>query len=168
MSGNRNRLWPAHVRRDLRRMWRSGMSARQIAEALNARHGLTLTRNAVIGKLWRMGLRHEARQGTVRRHRRRVVSATRRRRHRPVRRQAPVKMQAAPTPERKRTAPAPTSARRGITDIMQLKPGMCRWVDGDRGAWVWCGAPTDGGSWCEYHRAIVFRKAKEEKQPCPA
>ncbi len=161
MSGNRNRPWRALVRRDLRRMWRSGMSARQIAEALNERHGLTLTRNAVIGKLWRMGLRHEARQDTQRRRRRRAVPTTRRQRHQPAPRPAPA-------PERKQSAPAPVPTRRGVTDIMRLKPGMCRWVDGDRSAWVWCGAPTDGGSWCEEHRAIVFRKAKEGEQPCPA
>ena len=55
MTSPQNRSWPTHVRRDLRRMWKRGMSARQIAEALNDRHGLTLTRNAVTGKLWRMG-----------------------------------------------------------------------------------------------------------------
>ena len=173
MTIRRNTPWSPRLTRVLRRMWRGGCTARQIANALNERYGLTLTRNAVIGKLHRMGMMGERRKPRQRparvsqRQASRMLS--RAQRHRTAPRPAPVKaMPAAPAPVRQQSAPAPSSHRRGVTDIMKLKPGMCRWVDGDRGAWVWCGAPTDGGSWCEHHRAIVFRKTKEEKQPCRA
>ena len=170
MTRRRNTPWSPRLTRIVRRMWRGGCTARQIANALNEHYGLSLTRNAVIGKLHRMGERRQPGQRAARASQRQTSRLLQRaQRHRPEPHPASVKaMPAAPAPERKRSAPAPASARRGVTDIMKLKPGMCRWVEGDKGAWVWCGAPTDGGSWCEEHRAIVFRKAKEEKEPCPA
>lgn len=48
--------WPAEVADDLKAMYLAGKSASQCARALNDVHGLALTRNAVIGKVARMGL----------------------------------------------------------------------------------------------------------------
>ena len=160
MTTRRNIPWSPRLTRVLRRLWRGGCTARQIANALNEHYGLSLTRNAVIGKLHRMGERRRPRQRAARTSQRQASRMlSRAQRYRPAPRPAPVKTPPpAPTPKRKQSAPAPVPTRRGVTDIMKLKPGMCRWVDGDKGAWVWCGAPTDGGSWCEHHRAIVFTK----------
>ena len=62
MTTRRNTPWHPRVARVLRRLWRRGCTARQIANALNERYGLTLTRNAVIGKLHRMGMMGERRK----------------------------------------------------------------------------------------------------------
>ncbi len=169
MTTRRNTLWHPRVARVLRRLWRRGCTASQIAGILNRHYGLTLTRNAVIGKLHRMGERRRPGQRAARASQRQASRLLQRaQRHRPEPRPAPARaMPTASAPEQEHSAPAPASARRGITDIMQLKPGMCRWVDGGKGAWVWCGAPTGGGSWCEYHRAIVFTKRGKKIHATP-
>lgn len=41
--------------------------------------------------------------------------------------------------------------------LVESSPFSCKYVlgDADENA-VCCGAPTDGKSWCAYHRSIVF------------
>ena len=34
----------------------------------------------------------------------------------------------------------------------------CRWTDSSQAPWVWCGEPTNGGSWCAAHHSRVFQK----------
>ncbi|MFZ5667944.1 MAG: GcrA family cell cycle regulator [Pseudomonadota bacterium] len=48
--------WPAGAADDLKAMYLAGKSASQCALAINDSHGLAVTRNAVIGKVARMGL----------------------------------------------------------------------------------------------------------------
>lgn len=45
--------------------------------------------------------------------------------------------------------------------FVQVGPFSCKFIlgDADENA-VCCGAPTDGRSWCPYHRRIVFDASK--------
>lgn len=39
----------------------------------------------------------------------------------------------------------------------EARPFACRYILGEPNAdAICCGAPTDGKSWCEYHRGVVF------------
>lgn len=51
--------WTEAMTGSLLELYETGMSGRDIATEINARHGSRLTRNAVIGKLHRLGLRRE-------------------------------------------------------------------------------------------------------------
>ncbi|ACL60625.1 GcrA family cell cycle regulator [Methylobacterium nodulans] len=53
MSGTE---WPSAAIDMLRELWSAGKSGSAIAEAINAAHGLSLSRSAVMGKIRRLGL----------------------------------------------------------------------------------------------------------------
>lgn len=42
-----------------------------------------------------------------------------------------------------------------MISIVEVGPFQCRWIEGD--GHMCCGKRTERGSWCEEHRAIVFR-----------
>ena len=49
-----------------------------------------------------------------------------------------------------RPAPPPSDPPRSARST-------CRWLDGERPTWIYCGAPSRlGSSWCPDHHAIVF------------
>lgn len=121
----------------LRRMWREGFSASCIAGEIPG-----VTRNAVIGKIRRLGIASEApeRKLAAPRKPRRVVS-----------RKPPDEPALEPF------VPPPDGGR----NIIELRSGECRFPVGERdGAHLFCGARTRFGSWCEAHRAVVFRAEK--------
>jgi hypothetical protein len=46
-----------------------------------------------------------------------------------------------------------------LVPLVELRPFECRWIEGPDGAEArCCGAQTDGGSWCPFHREIVFER----------
>ena len=137
--------WNEGVVRDL---WREGKSAQQIAQYFG------MTRNAVCGRLWRMGVKREG-----------AASLGIRTRAAPkpqrVEKFKVVKPPKPPRVEAVVVAPA-------VIDIMAARPFLsrtmreCSWILDDGNA---CCNPSDGGtSYCAGHRAIVYRptgKAKE-------
>jgi hypothetical protein len=43
--------------------------------------------------------------------------------------------------------------------LVETRDFECRWIEGAGGAQArCCGARTDGGSWCPFHREIVFER----------
>lgn len=63
LPGRETVEWPLEWRDATEKLWREGYSASQIAAHLDAAFNAGLTRNAVIGKLHRMGLTREDRRG---------------------------------------------------------------------------------------------------------
>jgi hypothetical protein len=137
--------WNEGVVRDL---WREGKSAQQIAQYFG------MTRNAVCGRLWRLGVKREgaASLGI------RTGAAPKPQR---VRKFKVVKPPKPPRVEAVVSAPV-------VIDIMAARPFLsrtmreCSWIlDGGDA----CCNPCDGGtSYCAGHRAIVYRPTAKAKE----
>ena len=119
--------WTFERRQLVRRLWERGFTATQIA----ARLDIIVTRNAVIGLVhrnrWGHGMEPKAkpRKPSPRKH------ATR-----PLPRQ--------PTPARQPVPPE------GLT-IFDLRDHHCRWPEGDRPPFRYCGQDKVGPSYCATH-----------------
>lgn len=153
----------------LRRLWLEGLSASQIANALQ--NGIT--RNAVIGKVHRLGLSGRVKAS---------APSAPRQRTKPLR--TPAQRPSAPA-MRGNTALAikslpmevprlqsaedvviPISER---VTIMELKEAMCRWPLGDPTTteFRFCGTrkPTEGiGPYCAYHSRIAYQPIQERRR----
>lgn len=130
-------------------MWNEGKSATEIAGYFG------LTRNAVCGRLWRMGLKREgaAVRGTR-------TPAANRDQHPRIRR---LKVVRPPKPPRVEVA----AAAPVVVDIMAARPFMsrtmseCSWILDDGQS---CCNPCErSASYCAGHRAIVYRPTIKPK-----
>ncbi|MBE7199038.1 MAG: GcrA cell cycle regulator [Parafilimonas terrae] len=154
----------------LRRLWEDGQSASKIAAQLGG-----VTRNAVIGKVHRLGLAGRIKAGEDAT----VVAA------KPVEVEKPVPVAATPEPApvaQHRPAPefppAPAPVRSSATDpvaipvsqrvtIMDLRESMCRWPLGDPTTpdFRFCGARSITGlPYCTHHAEIAYQPATERKR----
>jgi GcrA cell cycle regulator len=151
----------------LRKLWLDGLSASQIAAELA--HGIT--RNAVIGKVHRLGL-----SGRVK-----APSTAAPRPQRP----RPATSRAAPRPAapaargnlalafRPTEAPEPAPIEDVVipmsemVEIMDLREGMCRWPVGDptTAEFRFCGSKTHTvGPYCTHHARIAYQPAQERRR----
>jgi GcrA cell cycle regulator len=152
----------------LKKLWMDGLSASQIAGELGG-----VTRNAVIGKVHRLGLSGRAKAPSV--------SAPRVRKAVPRPAQRPVSMPqmrgntalaAMPMTETYIVAEmrpmaevvVPMSRR---VQIMELREAMCKWPMGDptQADFVFCGADCSFGTpYCTHHSAIAYQPAAERRR----
>jgi len=165
----RKNTWPDARVEILKQLWLGGLSASQIAAKL----GDGITRNAVIGKVHRLGLSGRGSPNRVPRPR------TRRPRQPSVPRRmsssgnaalktrtsvAPAR-QREPEPEPIRLVDLPEGGRIGI---LSLTEKTCRWPIGDPGAddFCFCGhIPQDGTPYCSYHASVAYQPAHERRRP---
>lgn len=159
----------------LRKLWLEGLSASRIAAELAG----GVTRNAVIGKVHRLGL-----SGRVK-----AQTSSNSARLRPAAK-APIGRPAAPQrptplPLRGNTALAPQSrplpAPQLLRDaddvvvpmtanvtIMELRESMCRWPVGDPSSpeFRYCGgrAPIGEGPYCAYHSRMAYQPSQDRRQ----
>jgi GcrA cell cycle regulator len=152
----------------LRQHWLEGKSASQIAGLLG--HGLT--RNAVIGKVHRLGLAGRIKSPSAAPPRQREAPAPR----------APAAPRPAPRIVRGATALAvdhepmldtqpihyesvvlPMSLR---VTIVELKEAMCRWPLGDPSSpdFRYCGSQTASGPYCAHHGGMAYQPANERRR----
>lgn len=129
----------------LTRLWRDGLSASQIACALAG----GVTRNAVIGKVHRLGLSDRAKPSTP--------GALPRREPR----RAEIRRRVAPVP-RLRREPAPASdamPTTGTAAVLSIRRDQCRWPIGDPRAdnFSLCGCAAVRGAYCAGHAEIAYR-----------
>jgi GcrA cell cycle regulator len=161
--------WTDERVEQLKQHWTEGKSASQIASLL----GAGLTRNAVIGKVHRLGLAGRAKSPGM-------VSP--RPRSAPHRVAAPRIASAAPRITRGATALA--IAHEALADvepeafesvvvpmslrvtIVELKEAMCRWPLGDPATaeFRYCGSPTASGPYCAYHGSLAYQPAHERRR----
>ncbi len=154
----------------LKKLWLDGLSASQIAKQLGG-----VTRNAVIGKVHRLGLSGRAAPSQPARQ---VFKAPR-----PAR---PVTTATPSTPRRVAEAAAPTAAISGHmttggaappTHIMRIEePGsatvltlgahMCKWPIGDPSSdeFTFCGRRASEGVYCGDHARIAYQPAQTGKK----
>lgn len=157
----------------LKKLWIDGLSASQIAGELGG-----VTRNAVIGKVHRLGLSGRAKapsSGGAARTRKpaapRTSSGFNVTNH--IRGNAALVPLVRPQPEA-RPDPKPELMDPDVVvpfservSIMELKENMCRWPMGDptHAEFRFCGLKTDSGvPYCGYHCRIAYQPAGERRR----
>ncbi len=151
----------------LRKLWNEGLSASRVAAEL----GAGITRNAVIGKIHRLGLAERAK--TANTPRARAAKQTRQPQT-PQRPQAPAVIGnvalalapiAAPVAKRGDDVVIPISER---VTLMELRESMCRWPMGDPSnpEFRFCGArsPAGSGPYCAYHARVAYQPAQDRRR----
>ncbi len=165
--------WTDEKVEQLKQHWMEGKSASQIATLLG--HGLT--RNAIIGKVHRLGLAGRAKSPSA------VSSHLRQSTHQTsVHRSAAPR--AAPPPRMVRGATALAVAPQPLAEaepetfesvvlpmslrvtIVELKEAMCRWPLGDPTSpdFRYCGSPSVSGPYCAHHNALAYQPAHERRR----
>jgi GcrA cell cycle regulator len=155
----------------LRQLWLDGRSASQISAQLG--HGVT--RNAVIGKVHRLGLAGRAKAPTSAASPPRAASAPRMS-PRPATSSARTAVRGA-TALALATEPAldtrpvfqeedvviPMSLRVSIID---LKEAMCRWPLGDPTSadFRYCGSPAASGPYCAHHGKLAYQPVQDRRR----
>jgi GcrA cell cycle regulator len=157
----------------LRKLWSDGLSASQVAAEL----GPGITRNAVIGKIHRLGLAERAKTAAAPRPRAAkaarpqgatVASAPRSGGHvvhgnvaLAFATQAVVVARVAPEEE----VVIPMSER---VTLMELRESMCRWPMGDPTTpeFRFCGAhsPIGSGPYCSHHARVAYQPAQDRRR----
>lgn len=138
----------------LKKLWLDGLSASQIAKQL----GGGVTRNAVIGKVHRLGLSGRAAPSKPARTVVRVA--------RPRPSPAPVAPRRPSVPA-VAAAPAPTVVARreepGSATVLTLGVHMCKWPIGDPSSrdFTFCGRGTDG-TYCAEHARVAYQPVQKK------
>ena len=143
----------------LKKLWQDGLSASQIAKQLGG-----VTRNAVIGKVHRLGLSGRAAPSKPARP---VFKAPRPQRpaaapSAPRRIAEPVAVEtAAPQPPARYVDEAPGSAT-----VLTLGAHMCKWPIGDPSSdgFTFCGRRASEGPYCVEHARIAYQPAQTKKK----
>ena len=154
----------------LRQHWTEGKSASQIASLLG--HGLT--RNAVIGKVHRLGLAGRAKS---------PVSSAPRPRQAPVQQRPQAVRPPAVQPRLVQgatalaVAPAPIEEEAEALDsvvlpmslrvtIVELRETMCRWPLGDPTSpdFRYCGSASQDGPYCAHHNRLAYQPAHDRRR----
>jgi len=150
----------------LRKLWTEGLSASQIAAELGG-----VTRNAVIGKVHRLGLSGRAKGTSQTGGGRRKKTATRAggyaKTQKPGNTSGARKSEAAAAPAR----PAPVvdlpEPKPMMLSLLQLTENTCKYPIGDpqEEGFGFCGAKTrDGSPYCEYHCRLTYQPAADRRR----
>lgn len=153
--------WTDQQVEHLTKLWFEGKSCSIIAGEL----GNGLTRNAVIGKLHRLGLSERVTVPKISKPRAPSISIGRMYRPRPkTDRVASVpKMKTYRLPEE---LPAPPDCE--PVDFFDVKDGLCRWPLGDplTDEFKFCGATCEiTTTYCRYHARMAYRPSEQKSRP---
>jgi GcrA cell cycle regulator len=149
----------------LKKLWLDGLSASQIAKHLGG-----VTRNAVIGKVHRLGLSGRAAPSQPARP---AFKAPRP--PRPAanavpaaRRVAPLQARDAAVSARAASPPSlPQPEERGVATVLTLGAHMCKWPIGDPATddFTFCGRrSTDDGPYCVEHARVAYQPQHSKKK----
>ena len=141
----------------LKKLWLEGQSASQIAKQL----GGGVTRNAVIGKVHRLGLSGRA---TPSQPARTVAATFRTARPRPspaapAQPSAPRRLEAVQPKPIPAPVPAPIPDLPGTATVMTLGAHMCKWPIGDPSSreFSFCGRRSSEGVYCVEHARVAYQ-----------
>jgi GcrA cell cycle regulator len=161
-----NVTWDDGRIEQLKKLWSDGLSASQIAAELGG-----VTRNAVIGKVHRLGLsgRAKSKPAAAARPRAKVVKA-------PVRTMTTTVVARGnlATIEVAEMVPVVMPARENVVipmsrriSIMELREGVCRWPMGDplQSDFAYCGGDcTVGRTYCDAHSRMAYQPQTERRR----
>lgn len=143
-------IWSEGKIADLRELWGSGLTAREIADRL----GEAFSRAAIIGKANRLGLARQ-RPG--------FTPTDNGRKTKPVPRPTPPPPPPKPLPLPPERAGPPRMRR---LQLVELADGYrhCRWPVGDphRPGFFFCGADAPDTVYCPYHMRVAFARTRAE------
>ena len=140
--------WTVERVAKLAELWQSGLSASQVARQL----GGGLSRNAVIGKIHRMGLKARIAPSRPRA----VAGASSERARRP----SSAIPRSIKRTDRVFTPRLPTAELDPTANILTLTHAACRWPIGDprETDFGYCGRSQSGaGPYCQHHTQVAFR-----------
>jgi GcrA cell cycle regulator len=145
----------------LKKLWQDGLSASQIAKQLGG-----VTRNAVIGKVHRLGLSGRAAPSKPART---VFNAPRP--ARPVA-AAPSAPRRIAEPVSQASSPQPPTPVRyideapGMATVLTLGAHMCKWPIGDPSldSFTFCGRRSSDGPYCQEHGQVAYQPAQTKKK----
>ena len=145
----------------LKKLWQDGLSASQIAKQLGG-----VTRNAVIGKVHRLGLSGRAAPSKPART---VFKAPRP--ARPVA-AAPSAPRRIAEPVSQTSSPQPPTPVRyideapGMATVLTLGAHMCKWPIGDPSldSFTFCGRRSSDGPYCQEHGQVAYQPAQTKKK----
>lgn len=155
----------------LRKLWNDGLSASQVAAEI----GAGITRNAVIGKIHRLGLSQRAKTPIAPRPRMakppRPQAAPPRPQHGPsvignVALALAPRALVLPDTRPQEEVVIPMSER---VTLMELREAMCRWPIGDptTAEFRFCGAKSPGGGgspYCGYHAQVAYQPVQDRRR----
>jgi GcrA cell cycle regulator len=139
----------------LRRLWLEGLSASQIAKQLGG-----VTRNAVIGKVHRLGLSGRATPSQPAR----PVFKPQRAARPPAPAPQPVRRAIAVAPQPQTPMPR-RSEEPGSATVLTLGAHMCKWPIGDPSSegFSFCGLRTgEDGPYCSIHARVAYQPAAKK------
>ncbi|MBV9996302.1 MAG: GcrA cell cycle regulator [Caulobacteraceae bacterium] len=146
----------------LKKLWLDGLSASQIAKQLGG-----VTRNAVIGKVHRLGLSGRAAPSHPSRPAFKAPRAPRPITHAPPRpRSVEPRIHAAPAPR-----PAPFVELPGTATVLTLGAHMCKWPIGDPATdeFTFCGRrAANEGPYCIDHARVAYQPPQARKKTTAA
>jgi len=124
----------------LKRLWLEGQTADQIARDLAG----GVSRSAVLGKVYRMGL-------SAGRPARPAATPVRQ----PETRATPARQPSTLS----RPSPKDLAPERGLASVLSVRRGQCRWPIGDprRDDFSLCGRVVARGAFCGMHAAVAYR-----------
>ncbi len=144
----------------LKKLWAEGLSASQIAKQLTG-----VTRNAVIGKVHRLGL---AGRATPSRPAKRPVRVQRQRPQVPASPTAPRLRVASPVAyEPELQVLEPLVLDNGATaTVLTLNDRMCKWPIGDPtdNSFAFCGRGACSGPYCSEHARLAYQPSQSRKR----
>jgi GcrA cell cycle regulator len=156
----------------LKKLWADGLSASQIATKIGE-----VTRNAVIGKVHRLGLAGRATTSRIRSARPRTNVALFPSRSSQVqyRTFGNTALKVAPDAQERKSAsviplralPELEPAPEGVITLIDLKENMCHWPVGDpmEEGFHFCGRRKSFGiPYCEHHAAIAYNPAARRRR----
>jgi GcrA cell cycle regulator len=134
----------------LKKLWLDGLSASQIAKQL----GSGLTRNAVIGKVHRLGLSGRAAASTPQR-----AAFKTARPPRPATPAVPAPRRVEAVVEQKAVVVVHAAEETGSATVLTLDARMCKWPIGDpsRDGFSFCGRANSDGPYCTHHASMAYQ-----------
>lgn len=140
----------------LTKLWTEGLSASQVAQQLGG-----VTRNAVIGKVHRLGLSGRAKPAKPAKRKTRVAAKPRAK--------TPVTKRVVKAPPVPKPTPIPVEAKPlpngEYASIMTITDHMCKWPIGDPGSsdFRFCGRATDKDqTYCKAHSQLAYQPSRRK------